>query len=461
MVAPGFFTMTSAARALILCAVAAGFTTPARADDAIAAVATTAASADDEPPPTAHAPGQPVAIGRVLDAGPGAPALSVLSAAGFGYTGAVLNSGDSHDRMSGRLMVDGRVLPWLALTLSLDGRYDRHDVPGQPAPSGYVGDPRLYARADRRLNDAFSVGARVGLWLPGARAPSLPIGAASPELALLSTYMPARWPLSVSVNAGYRLDRSAHTAENAALLSPSDRLALGVSDFDAALLGAGATVGRGVVQGYLEASWELLVGSRAPGALTSPIYLGTGLRAQLAPHLRAEAGIEVSPSRRPDLTAGAPLVVVPPRFSSWVGLSYRFGGDPKPRPHRPPPVAAPAPEPVPVAPEPAAEAETPATPGEDEGAVVHEPGGQLRGLVRSLRGNTVAAEIEIEPIGDRAAERGELRQVHASGGRFQLDVVPGDYEVRIAAPGFEPQRRQLHVDDNGVILMDIDLKVAR
>jgi len=450
--------------ALVLCGVAVTSAAPARAaDDVAAAVAMTATPADDDdqpsPPMTAHAPGEPVAIGRVIDAGPGPRTLSLLSAAGFGYTGAVLNSGDSHDRMAGRLMIDGRVLPWLALTLSLDGRYDHNVVPGQPAQSGYVGDPRLYARADRRLNDAFSVGARFGLWLPGASAPSLPIGAASPELAMLSTYAPSHLPLSISVNAGYRFDRSAHTAENAAMFSPSDRLAFGVSDFDAALLGAGATVGRGKVQGYVEGSWELLVGSHAPGALTSPIYLGTGLRAALGTNLRAEAGIEVSPSKRPDLNTGAPLVVVPPRFSSWVGLSYRFGGEPKRPSHPPPRIEPPAPAPVPAAPEPAQEPEAPAAAEAEEPP--HQPGGQVRGLVRSLRGNTVGADIEIEPTGDQAAERGEVRRVHSSGGRFQLDVVPGEYEVRIDAPGFEPQRRRIHVEDNGVILMDIDLKVAR
>jgi hypothetical protein len=426
----------------------------ARADTA-AVVASQPAPAEDEPssPPVAHAPGEPVAIGRVVDAGPGAPALSLLSAAGFGTMGSVLGNGDSHDRLAGRLIIDGRVLPWLGLALHLDGRYDRHDLPGQPVDSGYVGDPRIYARADKRLSGAFRVGARAGLWLPGASAPSLPLGAASPELALLGTYAPPKLPLSISVNAGYRLDRSAHTAENAAMLAPSDRLALGVSDFDAVLLGAGASVGRGRLQGYVEGSWEMLVGARAPGALTSPIYLGAGARAAIRPELRAEVGIEVSPSERPDLSASAPLVVVPPRFAGWVGLNYRFGGEadrpPRRAPSPPPPAAPPA------------SAQTAEEPADEKPETVPGPGSQLRGLVRSLRGSAVAAEVEIEPVGDQAADRGSTRKVHATLGQFQLDVPPGEYEVRIVAPGFESQRRRVRVEDNGVTLLDVDLKVAR
>ncbi|HXJ20161.1 MAG TPA: carboxypeptidase-like regulatory domain-containing protein [Polyangia bacterium] len=421
------------------------------APESVAVSAAPVESDEDQPPLTAHAPGEPVAVGRVVDAGPGPRSLSLLSAAGFGYTGSVLGAGDSHDRLAGRLMVDGRVLPWLALTLTLDGRYDHHDVPGQATQSGYVGDPRVSARADRRLNADFRIGARFGLWLPGADAPSLPLDAASPELALLATYAPPKLPLAISVNAGYRLDRSAHTAENAAALSPSDRLALGVSDFDAVLLGAGASIGHGKVQGYLEGSWELLVGSRAPGALASPIYLGAGARAVIAPQLRAEAGIEVSPSERPDLSASAPLVVVPPRVAGWLGLSYRFGPEAH-RPSRPPP-APPPPEPPPPELSSHEEADPPAVPG---------PGSQLRGLVRSLHhGDVVAADIEIKPVGDGAGGDDATRRIRATGGQFQLDVPPGEYEVGITAPGFEPQRRRVRVEDNGVTLLDIDLKVAR
>jgi hypothetical protein len=90
-----------------------------------------------------RAPGEPVALGRVLDAGPGAPSLSLLTAAGYGYTGAVLGSGDRHDRMEGRLAVEGRVRPWLGLGFRFDGR-SAH--PRARRPEAGRGVPRRGAR---------------------------------------------------------------------------------------------------------------------------------------------------------------------------------------------------------------------------------------------------------------------------------------------------------------------------
>ena len=323
--------------------------------------------------------GAPTALGRFVAAGPGPTGLSLLSALGYGYTGAVLGMDDRHDRFSGRLALDGRLLPWLGVDVRLDGRYDRHSLPGQPSDDGLVGDPRIFVRADRLLGRGFAGGVRAGLWLPSGDAPSLQLDALTPELVAALRYAASAVPLSLGVNVGYRLDRSARTAGDAPVLSPSDRLALGVSAFDQVLLAVGATLGRQAVQGFAEASWDLLVGRGHPPALSSPIMFGAGVRAVLRPDLSVEAELEVSPSARPDLGAGAPLVVVPPRAAVWLGLVHRFGAlapsaSRAPTAPTPAPVAATPPQAPPAADKPnasavAAPAPAPPANGPAEGAL--------------------------------------------------------------------------------------------
>jgi hypothetical protein len=413
-----------------------------------------ARAGDDEAGLRAVAPGEPVAIGRVLEAGPGPPALFLLTGAGYGYTEAVLGLGDRHDRVGGRLIIDGRPKPWLGLTLRFDGRYDRHAIPGQPIDDGYVGDPRVQVRADRALGRGLSVGARAGLWLPGGDAPSIHLDALSPELVGAVTYAPSALPLSIGANLGYRLDRSARSAANAPRLSASDRLALGLNAFDAVLLGAVASVGRQRITGFVEASWELLVGDGHPPALSSPLFIGAGARVAVAPRVRVEAGVEWSPSRRPDLAVTAPLVAVPPRIAAWLGLAYRFDVLSPPRATPPPPAPAAPPPPAPAVAAPAVEAPAPPPPDAQPQAA----SGQLRGLVRSFSGSPVSADVAIRPVGSPAADS---QRIAATGGRFAVDVQPGTYEVQIAAPGFASQSRRVQVEENGVTLLNVDLKVAR
>ncbi len=498
--------------------------------------ATLAASAA---PGGAHAssnadPAAPHALGRVLTAGPGAQAITLLSSGGYGYTEAVLGNGDSHHRVAGMLGAEGRPLPWLGLALRLDGRYDAHVVPGLPTDRGLVGDPRIFARVDRTLTGGLRLGARAGVWLPGNQAPSLTTAAISPELVGMLSYVAPGNELALSANAGYRLDRSAASAPQAAELGPGDRLALSVSSFDAILLGAAASYGRGRAQGFVEASWELLVGSGHPSAASSPLRAATGARLAFGERLGVEAAIEVSPSTRPDVGAVAALVPVPPRVAGWLGVSVRFdGGRARTEvatriaatPERAEPAAVSAevvlrgrvtaadggelaelrvtvaaadgeralaldPErrftvegkpgdEVTLAAEATGYAPARVTARFDAGAadpvVIRlertAPRGQLRGLVRALKGGTVAAEVRVErddggaaasPNEASGAPAGEAAMaVRAENGRFEMDVAPGRYVLTISAPGYETQKRRVEVEPNGVTLLNVDLRSAR
>jgi hypothetical protein len=411
-------------------------------------------------------PSAPHALGRVVVAGPAPTGPTLLATGGYGYTESVLGLGDAHHRLAGSLALDERPRPWLDLALRLDGRYDVHSIPGQPTDTGWVGDPRLFARVDRAWAGGLRLGARAGLWLPGRNAPSVDWGAITPELVGLASYAAPGGIFALTANVGYRLDRSAHTAADAAQLSAADRSALEVSAFNAILAGVGATVGRGPAQGFVEASAELLIGSGAPPVKASPILVGAGGRFAVTRNVRLEAELEVSPSSRPDASAGAPLVPIPPRLAGWLGLAYQFGAPPErpaPPPAPPPPPSAAPPPAAPSAPSPAAPSPPPAPAVEPEEAPAPPPRGQIRGLVRSLRGRVVAAQIGIEAENAGAAEAAppEKHDLRADDGRFEFDVAPGRYRVTIAAPGYRTQTRQVDVEENGVTVLNVDLRAQR
>jgi uncharacterized membrane protein len=75
---------------------------------------------------------------------------------------------------------------------------------------------------------------------------------------------------------------------------------------------------------------------------------------------------------------------------------------------------------------------------------------QIRGVIQSFRGEPVTATVRVEPVGTEVTTDSE--------GFFEIDVPPGDYEVVIRAEGYEEQRRPVHVDEEGVTILNADLR---
>jgi hypothetical protein len=463
-------------------------------------------------------PAAPHALGRVFTAGPTSPALFLISSGGYGYTESVLNAGDTHHRAAGALAIEGRPASWFGLGLRLDGRYDRHEAAGQGTDDGWIGDPRVFARVDGGLGPTLRAGGRLGIWLPGRSAPSVALAAITPEAGGALTLAPRGFPLWLSANGGYRLNRSTRAATDAAMLSTSDRLGLEMSAYDQVLMGLGAAYGAGRAQGFAEFSAELMVGAGSPPLSSSPMRAGAGMRFALTTNVRLEGQAEVAVGSRPTLSMSGPLVPVLPRAAVWMGVAYRFGSDAATAPRAHP---APSPEVV-AAPAavklegrvvtadgaPLTEAQVTVALGgrapeavavDDDGrftfsgkagqtlaiearAAGHDaasgtvtlaagspaaltltlprrlPGGQIRGLVRSFRGAGVDAEITIDAGEQTPAAPRTLR---TQDGRFEVDVAPGKYEVTITAPGYETQRRRVEVEQNGVTLLNADLRSER
>ena len=504
----------------------------------------TAAYAGDAPPQDvassvgASASGLP-GLGRVAVAAPKElPHAGAAVGIGYGFTEAqsVPNAeSGAHQRVSGTLAIMAQPVRFLAAALVFDGRYDAHPDDLLGSSSSTVGEPRLFVRANEAVGRSFALGAQLGVWVPGAEAPSLRFEAATLDALLLATYAPPGSDLALALNAGYRIDRSAQVlgARDRPRLRAGDRLALHLSDSDAILLGLGASKRLGGretpaarVELLGELTWDMLIGAKAPAALESPLRLGLGARYHLKEDdeafgaLQLEARTELSLSARPSSGPSDPLVPIDPRFAIILGVRWTpaLGARPKPRTNVEGPAAAgsggaaaavassirgrvtaaetgaaiASARVTVTSDDPAQPGERTAETGADGTFEVTElrPGhvhvvlkaagfddasadanatataavvdvvmkkaikpGQLRGLVRSFNGKPLAATIRVEPLGIEAKTETD--------GTFQIDVPPGSYEVVVAATGHAGQRRPVQVEENGVTILNADLRPGK
>jgi len=435
-------------------------------------------------------------IYRVGVARTAAPAIA--GTLGYGFTEAQNADDGAHHRLSLRAAAALPVVRWLSLGAIVDTRYDKH-----PDDSGGVVDTALQARASTTLG-RWQLGAGVLGRLPGAESLSMMARSASVEgQALLSTNVGR---VRIASLAGYRFNHGAAGASDAAHLSSGDRLALGLSEFDAVLLGLGADVPLGKVQFLCEISSDLLVGKDAPAFSQSPLRVAAGLRRGVARGLSLELLGVGSLSQQPDLSAGAALVPNEPRFSLFASVRYQFLPPPPAPPKPPPPIAAPRSrleltvtddQGLPVAspsvfltaagerraldcdatghctiedaqvgdailrieapdfePTEHSVKVQPGAPVKLELRLVAvPPPSQLRGNVRSLDGKALATRVRVEPLGAEAGVDDK--------GNFQLDLPPGGYDVVIEASGYVTQRRHVQVEPKGVVILNAELVRAR
>lgn len=252
-----------------------------------------------------------------------AGALQIGLLGGFGYRKGLLSADHTLKRGVGGVAASYGITDLISVGLSLDGRVDMHS----PEDDGYVGDPHLFVRAGKALSDGgATIGAQLGLWVPGKDAPSIAGSAISVD-ARANASFPAG-PGAFSVTAGFRLDNSAKSVDNAMMLSTFDRVSLGVSDYSAFLGGASYTVTKEKMWFGLEGSTDVFVGSGAP----SPIFRG-GLTAGFKLTDQFAALIFVEAAKVPGLSYGEvannnAVVLIPyePVFTGGLGFQARFGG---------------------------------------------------------------------------------------------------------------------------------------
>ncbi len=473
---------------------------------------------------------EPAALGRDSTGLPGiqrvgvwqdaSSSLAVAGTAGYGYTEAITQDDAAHHRGAGSLGVSISPTNWLALGLRLDGRFDSHASDGDGRDTGMVGDPWLIARAGNQVSDSLALGAELGVWVPGQEAPSVEFGATTVEGKLLVALISGGSPLLLAGAFGFRLDRSAKSAPDAALLRQGDRIALGISDFNAALIGVGFGYRLSNTELLAEVSADVLLG--ADDVTQSPLRAGAGVRHHLNDALQLEGFIASSLSSRPDVAPSSDLIPIEPRVLATLGFRYVFDLQPPvsgPQPPKSEPGTPPPEEPKPKPKPKAVSAPVTGIVTDEGGTTLAQvnmtlitPSGQKltgttddQGRYRfngvpfgevTLRAETAdfaprELKVNVGGSGDQvelAALKLKLAQLTAqiqglvrsfqgqplqatirieplgkdfssgSDGRFAIDVEPGTYTVSINADGYKPQTRTVLVPEKGVIVFNADLR---
>lgn len=448
-------------------------------------------------------------IGRVGVAAPRAPlVLTAAADAGYAFTEAQRGESGAHHRGLGSLAIGVQPLRFLSASLELDGQLDAHPADVLGSHTTVNGQPRLAVRAAEAVARSVALGAELDWRVPGAELPSIEPGSSTLDAKLLATFAPPGTDTALALNAGYRVDRSADLVDRPTRLRQGDRIALDASAFDAVLLGAGASRRFGALEVLGALTWDVLVGARAPSPVKSPLIAGLGARYQLTDDVQGQALAEVALSRRPGTQPFDPLAPIPPRFALTVGIRFAKGppkpAPPPPRPDEPLPSATEPPAPVattvsirgrvkgddgqPLAGAtvsvgdksvataadgsfvlsdlpPGRATVTIKAPGYDDRTMDVDPAvpadvvvkhaikpGELRGVVRMLPSGkpVVNAVIRIEPLGTEEKTDAD--------GAFKVQVPPGTYEVVITAPGLATQKRKMQVGENGVTILNADLR---
>ncbi|MFT3693431.1 MAG: carboxypeptidase-like regulatory domain-containing protein [Kofleriaceae bacterium] len=268
-------------------------------------------------------------------------ALELITIDGYGSRKGALNADHTLTRALGSLAVAYGVHELFTLGLSLDGRYDRSKHTNGPIDpdDGYVGDPHIIGRFAKGAGTA-RFGAQVGIWVPGKDAPSIAGSAISVDLRALAS-LPAG-PGILSFEVGYRIDNSAKSVDHPELLSLSDRIQLGVSDFNAVFGGAHLAFPVGKAWLGAEASIDAFLGDPPDDGMGG---VKVGHAALTDGTISFRGGVSggyhindmwavmayVEGARVPYITkaqvmdGNIPLIPYEPAFTIGVGLSATFG----------------------------------------------------------------------------------------------------------------------------------------
>jgi hypothetical protein len=429
--------------------------------------------------------------------------LRLAGSVGYGFTESVLDQRDSHHRVAGELAIALLVAPWLQATLGGELRVDHHspDAPGRE--TGLLGSSRLATRHVLSLGPRMAIGLAPRVHFPGAESPAHGLRAASYELtALFSARLPR--DLELSLNAGYRRDRTRLARADALALPAPQRLAASLTDEkNACLLGALLVAPIRDFRLSAEWSWELWLDEPVRPS-ESPMRVRAALQREFGERFMPGIELGVDTSSRPNFVG---LTRIEPRVWARLGLTIlleRQGARVVPaRATAPIPTAQPEPLRTvtlrildangrPIA---GARITVPgggarnAYTSDADGQVTmqippgttavaidapgfeplwrslgHEPStaevvlkpelppAEIKGIVRNLAGDPVSASVTVLPQGMKVAtdERGQ----------FALGVAPGDYTLKIEAVGYEPQERRAQVELRGVTIVVIDLRRA-
>lgn len=306
-----------------------------------------------------------------------------------------------------------------------------------------------HLRVGGQVGEGFHWGAEGRARLPGASVGES-VGP-EPEIDARALFAYSGVPTWVfALHAGYKLGLGGDVLTDSESMRAGDRVALGLSEFDALLLGLGVVKAVGKTEILAEITSEMLLGSGAPNFLESPLRAAGGVRHQVANSLWLNGLVEATIGARPDSLPGDPLAPVEPRVLGLIGVTWRFLA---PRaPIAPPGEQEPAPsvtqkkdpeEPVKEGPPPAVFSEIQVTVVDSKGHPISD------------------ANVTIELPGSEAQDGGSRSVPLVDRNVYVIGEVPlGEVEVTVSADLLKSQTQTISIKSSDKVALEFKLEKA-
>lgn len=228
-----------------------------------------------------------------------------------------------HHRMNGSFALGLSLVPGLEFGGAGAIRYDRHPKDELGRDTGTIGQASFVTRWGTQLSRAIFWGADLGATFPGSDRLGDSLKSPAVDLRTAFGWRPTVGPYYAGL-LGFRFDNTASAGREADRYRLGDRLALGLSDYPAILVGVGVLAPVAPYELLGEISGDVLVLAGSPTVMQSPMRVDLGVRRTLSKHWFVELIGEVSLSQRPDVAPNAPLIPIEPRFYVGCGVRYRL-----------------------------------------------------------------------------------------------------------------------------------------
>lgn len=363
----------------------------------------------------------------------------------YGYTEAQNGGSSGHHRMMGSLAAGFAPWSFLGIGVRADFRHDIHGDDALGSDTGSVLDLTPLLRAGVMLDSGLHLGAEARLRMPGATGGD---AGPSPELdgrALVAYSGLTDWVFGFY--GGYRLGHRGAIVDESANMRPGDRVALGLSEFDAILLGLGAERTFGSTEVFAEVTSDMLIGGGAPGFAESPFRVDVGLRHPLIRHLWLSAIVEASPLSRAPSIPGDPLVPIEPRVQGTLGIIYRFLAPKPPKVEETPDVKEEPKEEKPEEKPPEKQGPPPVIRSSVQVTVVDQTGHPISD-----------AKVRVEVPKAEGHEAADLEVPLESRNIYMLDGIPvGDVSIVVTADLLKPHTESVRIVEGQPVQVEVKL----
>lgn len=410
-------------------------------------------------------------------------------------------------RLEGLLAASYSPLPQFSVGAKVAGRLDWFAADEKVSKWG---SPEFVARYAQEFADKFGAGVQAQVGVVTGRAPS--VQAVSALLTAMFSYSPTK-STTLGAELGYYFDQSDRGLDQPDLKpsAPITLEASAYTSIPWGL-GVSQRFGNLRTEWLLETTGRILVGAGAPSFGQSPWLVSVGARHPVSRDWSISGTLEGALSGRPETLGIAEPQPIPARLGASVTVLYRpvftrrISGRIAVQGDAPPPQAiavttAPSSEltgrVIDEGGRPLADAEVRllqdgrertertyadgtfrfaevvdatevrlriATPGYDQVDATLAPGaqrfrevvlypatpaGQVRGEVKTMNGEAIAARISVQPGSEEI-------QAHEDGS-FEFELAPGRYTITFEHDDFSLQRRVIVVEDHGVVILNIAL----